>query len=228
MILSKWLRPVAAKQQKGKVRRLPDVTFLALADFHVAMVTENDWSVLEDMIVRARPDGVILLGDIFRKDAERIAKMAKGIPCLYVLGNHDEWDQYDGIDGLQNLDGTVTEVCGIRLAGISGAPRYNNDVKRAMRTQEEVLAAADTLPAADILVSHESPYHLLNPNHSHEGFLGITEYLSRHHTAVHLFGHHHIPHPVSGSGRRNLRNLCLSRGFDSCWKYGYSLFILIL
>jgi len=180
--------------EKAPECTLPEATFLVLADFHTWMVTESDWASLEELFEADPPDAVLLLGDILPEDAARIARMANGTPCLYVLGNHDLWHQYDGIEGLQDLDGAVTEIRGIRLAGISGAPRYRDDPERVMRTQEEARTVAASLPAAEILISHESPYRMLNHDQAHEGFMGITQYIRKHNPALHLFGHHHIRH----------------------------------
>ena len=171
---------------------LPDCHMLAIADLHY--ITEEEWALLE----RAADgvDVVLLLGDIEPYDARRIRAVTPDhIRCLYVLGNHDRWGQYDELFGLEDMDGRVVSVKnGIRIAGLSGAPRYKDDPSWAMRTQEEMAEKALSVPAADILITHDSPYHYLNPNHSHEGYGGIDEYLKRNCPSLHLFGHHHIMH----------------------------------
>jgi predicted phosphodiesterase len=65
-------------------------------------------------------DCVLLLGDIYRKDAKNIAEHAGGKPCLYVSGNHDEWGQNEGIPGMECIDGRTVEVCGVKISGAGG------------------------------------------------------------------------------------------------------------
>ena len=60
-----------------------------------------------------------------------------------------------------------------------------------MRTEEEIGKVLDGLGEVDILVTHESPYHLMSQNTAHSGFMAITDYLSKNNVPLHIFGHHH-------------------------------------
>lgn len=138
-------------------------------------------------------DCALLLGDIYAEDIRTLIPHLKGRPCLYILGNHDTWNQNEGIKGTFPLDGKTAIIKGVRFSGASGGPRYK-DGDFAMRTEEEMEDVLKNLKKTDVLVSHESPYHLLNPNKAHSGFQAITDFLTEREVPLHIFGHHHIDH----------------------------------
>ena len=166
---------------------------LAFADLHYINVDEWDMAISYDY---AGTDAVLLLGDICRAYAERIRRaVPKDIPVLYVLGNHDRWEEYDGLPGVTGLDGRCVAVkSGVRLAGLGGGTRYKPDEGLAMRTQKEAKKVIRGLPAADILITHASPYRMFADDEAHEGFRAIDDYLRKYRPAYHLFGHNHCSH----------------------------------
>ena len=166
---------------------------IVFADLHYMNQQEWNMTISYDY---GKIDAVILLGDICRAYARQIRKaVPEWIPVLYVLGNHDVWDEYEGIAGMTCLDGrTATVGKGIRFAGLSGGTRYKPAPDMAMRTQKEAEKILRGLPAADILVTHASPYRMFADDDAHEGFREIDSYLSRCRPVYHLFGHNHIPH----------------------------------
>ena len=150
--------------QPVAIRAISPISMLVIADLHTC--SREDLQSLKDAAEVETYGCVLFLGDIMRDDILSILPHTKGKPCLYVLGNHDRWDQNEGIPGLMNLDGKTVSVCGVRISGVSGAPRYK-DGNFAMRTEEEMEAVLSRVGDTDILVSHESPWHLLATNTPH-------------------------------------------------------------
>ena len=166
---------------------LPSLRILTIADLHSCF--PEDMEAIEN-ISKNKYDCVILLGDIFENDVENIVKAVSPKPCYYVLGNHDRNGQNNGIDGLICMDGEKIEINGITLGGVSGGPRYKQG-DFAMRTEKEIEEQLNKIGYVDILISHESPYHLMSNNTSHSGFEAITDYILEKHPYMHIFGHHH-------------------------------------
>ena len=50
-----------------------------------------------------------------------------------VLGNHDSWEKYKEYD-IENINGKVININGIRIAGISGSFKYKNSDQYALYT----------------------------------------------------------------------------------------------
>lgn len=190
--------------KKGKeIRKIPDVTAVVLADLHMCFY-EDVRKIKE--VLRSEPyDCVIFLGDIMAEDIKEFVPCAGGRPCLYILGNHDEWGQNNNIPGLTYIDGRTVSVNGVRISGVSGGPKYKEG-PYGMRTEEEVREALSHIEDTDILISHESPYHLLNPNRSHAGFQAISDFLDEKRPPLHIFGHHHIDHEEI---RNSTREVCV-------------------
>ena len=150
-------------------------------------------------------DCVIFLGDIMAEDIREFVPCACGRPCLYILGNHDEWGQNSNIPGLTYIDGKTVSVNGVRISGVSGGPKYKEG-PYGMRTEEEVRKTLSYIEDTDILISHESPYHLLNQNRSHAGFQAISDFLDEKKPLLHIFGHHHIDNEEI---RNSTREVCV-------------------
>jgi len=165
-----------------------ELTIVAVADLHSCF--REDMEAIRNALEKYRHDCVLLLGDIFAEDVREISSCTPA-PCYYVLGNHDYWGQNNSVSRATDLDSVVVSVNGIRIGGIGAGVKYKPG-NYAMRTQEEVYAATEKLGETDILISHESPYHLLNTNTSHSGFQAISDYVAEKKPKLHLFGHHHI------------------------------------
>ena len=61
-----------------------------------------------------------------------------------------------------------------------------------MYTQIESIQEIKKLIKADILISHDSSYHLYAVDKAHEGLRGITKYLKKNNIKLNIHGHHHI------------------------------------
>ena len=171
-------------------RAVAPVKAVVLADLHLCF--PEDMRKILDILETEKYDCVLFLGDIWTADIKKIVSHAGGRPCFYVLGNHDEWLQNCDIDGLTDLDGQTAEIRGVKISGVSGAPRYRDECNFCMRTEDEVVGVLRNIGDTDILISHESPYHLLNKNPAHSGYLAIADFLKEKDVPIHLFGHHHI------------------------------------
>lgn len=179
------------KKSAAKKKKLTG-RILAISDLHY--IKDSEWNILSgynyDAVI-----AVVMLGDISRTRAQSIRKIVPdNVPLLYVLGNHDRWNEYRGIANTYSLDGKAITVGGIKMTGLSGSTRYKPAPELAMRSQKEAKKITRQLPAADILVTHVSPYHMISDDEAHEGYKAIDHYISNYVPAYHIFGHHHISH----------------------------------
>ena len=174
--------------------------FLFVSDLHVS--THKEIECIQEKIDENNYDAVFLLGDIDSNDVKAISEHTDNL--YYVLGNHDSWTQNTcGI----HLDGKSVEINRLRIGGVSGANRYKEG-DFAMRTNEEMEEKLKELGRVDILISHESPYHLMSSNSTHGGFQAISDYLFSAKPFLHVFGHHHEPYENRFG---NTREVCVYR-----------------
>lgn len=186
---------------------------LAIADLH--------WDLSPDelQIVQSANqtcDLCICLGDI-QLDQLRIIKRNVNIPIIGVLGNHDTQDLLDDAD-IENAHGKLVEIQGLKIAGLSGAPKYTERPHRILYTQEEIeniLKNISTVPA-DILISHSGSYNK-NADKSHIGFRAIDDYMKKVRPAYVIHGHDHVPSKKiekfiwKRNGRRVVTQICVFR-----------------
>lgn len=130
----------------------------------------------------------ILLGDHFAEDLYEITKIIPKDKLCGVLGNHDSWDKYKEY-GINNIDGNVIDINGVRIAGMSGSYKYKISDQYALYTHEESIDIANRMNEADILVSHDKPYIQKQFGDAHDGLKGITEYIYKYKFPLHIHGH---------------------------------------
>ncbi len=138
------------------------------------------------------------LGDITYSDYEIILKYIPKEKIVSLLGNHDGFDILKEFE-LEDLNGKIININGIRIGGIQGSYRYKSESFPSF-THEESLEFLDKMGEVDILLSHAGPYidDSLGPVHS--GLKGITEYLYKYHVPYNIHGHNH------GNMDSNLKN----------------------
>lgn len=160
-----------------------NLRILAIADLHC-------WDRLTLETVRHYDfDCCVLLGDI-PQNALVFLREIIAQPMVGVLGNHDEFGQLERC-GIENLHGRTATVNGVKIAGLSGSHRYKHG-DYPLLSQRESLAAAKAIPAADILISHDTAYRLMGRNDAaHCGLKGISRYISRYKPKLNLCGHYH-------------------------------------
>lgn len=162
-----------------------NLRILAIADLHC-------WDRLTLETVRNFNfdyNSCVLLGDIplnaliFLR--EIIEKLIFG-----VLGNHDEFGQLERC-GIENLDRKTVTINGVKIAGLSGSHRYKHG-DYPLLSQRESIAATRKIPAADILISHDTAYRIMGrKDAAHCGLKGISKYISRYKPKFNLCGHYH-------------------------------------
>lgn len=135
-------------------------------------------------------DYCILLGDHSADDLVEILKIVPKDKICGVLGNHDNWEKYEEYS-INNIDGKIIEIKGIKIAGISGSYKYKNSEQYALYTHEESIEIANNMEQADILVSHDKPFLQKEYGDAHDGLKGITEYIYKNHISIHIHGHLH-------------------------------------
>ena len=134
---------------------------------------------------------VLFLGDL---QPEIVSLLAKQFPTqrkIGVLGNHDVYGSYEGT-GVEDVHLQMVTEKDITFAGLEGSLRYKNSRYPAY-TQGESVVLASTLPPADILISHTSPYGINERDgREEEGFLGLKNYVDSNNPVYHFHGHQHV------------------------------------
>lgn len=186
---------------------------LTVADIHFPF-SEDELKALE--IANDICDVCFLLGDIPCSDLE-VVKGIVSLPKIGILGNHDDFDNLDRM-GISDAHGRICEVAGIKVAGICGSPRYNNE-KRPFLTQgecSEVVAELLQQGVCDVLISHSGPYNR-KANDAHRGFKAINRYMRIARPYYVLHGHDHEEHGatrrflISVAGRKSTEVICTFR-----------------
>jgi len=160
-------------------------------------------------------EGVYLPPEV-NKAQQWIQHMAARYPqVLYILGNHDLAMQNDCFEqegqAIQNIAHKVTMLEGRRFVGADLSPCF--DLPNLAEEWERMTADAtvdaayfDTLPPADIVVSHCPPFGLLDefrhPGSGwHLGSPGLRRYIEKVQPLLVVFGHIH-----EGSGETRIGN----------------------
>ena len=173
-----------------KVRPFPGkAKFLVITDTHSTIHKWKD-QIPEDF---TGYDACLVLGDVTGKDILFIQEnvLKNGLPCIGVLGNHDDLGGYDNT-GIEEINGKViTLPNGIRIGGLSGSLRYKND-EAPLITDEQSVEIMDKMEECDLLITHDSVKHP-EKDFAHSGLLGISNYLEKWNVPVHFYGHFHDP-----------------------------------
>lgn len=162
------------------------ITILLITDTH-GYLKEKEFS--EFILKNNNYDICLLLGDHSSEDVKIVLKYVKREKIYALLGNHDN-DYITQFD-LNNLNGNVIEINGIKLLGIQGSYRYKPGDFPSF-SQEESLEFLEGMPKIDILVCHDSPFELSQRNDvAHQGLFGITYYLYKNKVPYCIHGHLH-------------------------------------
>lgn len=146
----------------------------------------------EKVIPDGHPDLVILLGDIYYRDAEEIDKKYT-CPKIGVYGNHDtpsEWDRTP----IRRIHAETFEFNGVVFAGFGGCPRYNRR-RDNQYTENECAEFMETLDAVDVFLSHSNPAYeqSLDETDAHRGFSSFNRYIENKRPSYFIHGHLHQP-----------------------------------
>lgn len=161
---------------------------LFIADTHNCLNSNSE--VLQYIKNQLDYNYCILLGDHSGNDLAEILKVVPHDKICGILGNHDSWQKYEQYE-INNINGKVLNINGVRIAGIGGSYKYKNSIEYALYTHEESIELADKLEDADILVTHDKPFTEDKHNPAHDGLKGITKYIYKNHIPLHIHGHLH-------------------------------------
>jgi predicted phosphodiesterase len=184
---------------------------LAVADETVAAL----WT---DQVRRHRVDVVLAAGDLPFDYLEHLSD-ALELPCVFVPGNHDlDLDGYSvtrgltlrdgfpvrwpGPQGWINTDGRVTDIAGLRIAGLGGSIRYREGPnqwteRQQTRRMRKVARTAHWRgmrdgKRVDVLLTHSPPRGVGDQDDPpHRGFACLHEAVARMRPKVLLHGHIH-------------------------------------
>lgn len=165
-----------------------NIKILFIADTHNCLSYEKE--TLDQIKSIIEYDYCILLGDHSVDDLYEITKIIPKSKICGILGNHDGWEKYKEYD-IENINGKVININGIKIAGISGSFKYKNSDQYALYTHEESIEIANNMEVADILVSHDKPFTEKQYGDAHDGLKGITQYIYKNHIPLHIHGHIH-------------------------------------
>ena len=161
---------------------------LFIADTHNCLNSNSE--VLQYIKNQLDYNYCILLGDHSGNDLAEILKVVPHDKICGIPGNHDSWQKYEQYE-INNINGKVLNINGVRIAGIGGSYKYKNSIEYALYTHEESIELADKLEDADILVTHDKPFIEDKHNPAHDGLKGITKYIYKNHIPLHIHGHLH-------------------------------------
>ena len=166
-----------------------NIKIILVADSH-GCLKEEDFS--EFVFKNSEYDICLLLGDYSGNDINIILKYIKREKIYALLGNHDK--DYISEFKLNDLNGKVIEVNGVKLLGIQGSYKYKPE-KFPSFSQKESIEFLNSKEKVDILVSHDAPYGLSGRSDvAHQGLFGITYYLFKNKVPYCIHGHLHTPY----------------------------------
>ena len=211
-------RARAGRTFKAKAGTAASMRILAVAD-------EVDDFLYGDKLQALRPDFIVSCGDLPFDYLEYLVT-SLNVPLLYVPGNHDAslkradttWMSLEqdlpvpGPEGCENVDGRVTEVRGLRVAGLGGSLRYkpgpNQYTQAQMRWRAINLEFRIRLKRVrsgrklDVLITHAPPFGVTEAvDAAHVGFVAFQRIIKDLHPPLLVHGHVH-PYGKSQPERR--------------------------
>lgn len=174
----------------GQARVLTNnINILVISDTHNTL-KEDDFKKF--MVLNNNYDVCLLLGDFGYLDLPIILKYVSRDKIYALLGNHD--GNYIDMYGLNDLNGKVITIKGIKIMGMQGSFRYKPS-KFPSFSQKESIEFLSDREAVDILVSHDMGFSSESINDpAHQGLFGITYYLYKNKVPYHIHGHIHNPY----------------------------------
>ena len=106
---------------------------LFIADTHNCLNSNSE--VLQYIKNQLDYNYCILLGDHSGNDLAEILKVVPHDKICGILGNHDSWQKYEQYE-INNINGKVLNINGVRIAGIGGSYKYKNSIEYALYTHE--------------------------------------------------------------------------------------------
>jgi predicted phosphodiesterase len=175
-----------ARTLNGKIK------LLIIADTHNTLDEEEFKSYIS---THNNYDVCLLLGDFGYRDLPIILNYVDKNKIYALLGNHDH--DYIKEYNLNNLNGNIIDINGIKLLGIQGSFKYK-PVDFPSFSQKGSIDFLNDKEAVDILVSHDARFNSNSERDpAHQGLFGITYYLFKNKVPYHIHGHIHDPYKTT-------------------------------
>ncbi len=166
-------------------------------------------------------DLIISCGDLPATYLEHIVTLAN-VPLLYVQGNHDTAYDDHAPEGCVSIDGQLRDFCGLRIMGLGGSIRYNDEVHGFTEAEMARKAARMALLASatggvDVIVTHAPlrGYGDLD-DLPHRGFEALGRLVERTRPRYLLHGHVHMEY---GRIERVREHPCGTTIVNACGSY---------
>lgn len=163
-----------------------DITLIIISDTHGDLSLNKE---MQKKLHNKKYDLCCILGDIHDYDYDIILKYIPKDKIVSILGNHDRFSLLSE-KGLDNYNGKVIEVNGVRLGFIQGSFKYKNETFPSF-THEESIEFLNNMPEVDILLSHDKPLTFDYKDPAHDGLKGVTKYLYDKSVPINIHGHIH-------------------------------------
>lgn len=165
------------------------IKLIIISDTHNTL-KENDFKLF--ISNHSDYDICLLLGDFGYRDLPIILKYVDKKKIYALLGNHDH--NYIKEYNLNNLNGNIININGVKLLGIEGSFKYKPSDFPSF-SQIESIEFLNDKEEVDILVSHDTKFNSDRENDpAHQGLFGITYYLFKNKVPYHIHGHIHEPY----------------------------------
>lgn len=174
----------------GNSRRLENkIKIIVITDTHNTLKEDE----FRNFILNSGDyDVCLLLGDFGSNDLPIILRYIDREKIYALLGNHDY--NYIKEYELNNLNGNIININGVKLLGIQGSFKYKPSDFPSFSQKESILFLKDK-PDVDILVSHDIRFNsMAERDPAHQGMFGITYYLFKNRVPYHIHGHIHNPY----------------------------------
>lgn len=166
-------------------------------------------------------DLIISCGDLPATYLEHIVTLTN-VPLLYVQGNHDTAYDDHAPEGCVSIDGQLRDFCGLRIMGLGGSIRYNDEVHGFTEAEMARKAARMALLASatggvDVIVTHAPlrGYGDLD-DLPHRGFEALGRLVERTRPRYLLHGHVHMEY---GRIERVREHPCGTTIVNACGSY---------
>lgn len=163
-----------------------EIKLLIISDTHGDISLNKE---LYKKLIDIDYDLCCILGDIHYADYDIILKYIHKDKIVAILGNHDMFNILSD-HGLNNINGEVIEINGIKIGAIQGSFKYKPE-KFPSFTHEESIEFLERMPYVDILLSHDKPLTYDYKDPAHDGLKGITKYLYDKRVPINIHGHIH-------------------------------------
>ena len=151
-------------------------------------------------------NAVIFLGDHYGSElVQFLEHVSSEIPVYGILGNHDDLNLYqtEELERIQYVGNRVAEISGVKFAFVDGSLKYKNSPGCCMYTIKEYEEIIQSLPEADVLVSHAPAWQskeddeyivendVIQTTNAHTPVKPLTEYIEKYGVPLHIYGHLH-------------------------------------